>query len=376
VYSYLPNGVTPPLVPSIDQTMAYSSSFWGVSDWRRIPVAHRALVLNDAQSFAFSDPADRKSKVVQVNRDGATVQTFGGLYQKVFKNRAPVSPDRDQRRVVDRVLEHWKSVRTSNRRMSTSDRQRLDVHMQRLADLERALDQLPLPGAACSDRQQPSRDIKVSTGNLDGIEVTQEKLFNELTAMAMLCDSARIVVRAVPPLLDYRASWDQDVIDAYASPNAQDLIAKSVQQMFEHVFLDLMEKLDIDEGDGVTTLDRSLLHWTEPFGERTHEALSMPVVTAGGAGGAMRTGRYIDYRNRERPQPFFGASTSNPDWYPGLPYGRWLNTVLNRMGVLQTEYAPQQYNPNVAPTRWFDYPATTVPGQMDRTDVLMPLVAT
>ena len=50
---------------------------------------------------------------------------------------------------------------------------------------------------------------------------------------------------------------------------------------------------------GGTLLDHSLVAWGQESGNVTHFAFSMPVITAGAAGGAIKTGSYCDYRNLE-----------------------------------------------------------------------------
>jgi hypothetical protein len=64
------------------------------------------------------------------------------------------------------------------------------------------------------------------------------------------------------------------------------------------VFLDLVAKLDaVPNGDGTTLLDDGLVQWTQESGAFTHDSISNPVILAGGAGGSLSTGSYLDYRN-------------------------------------------------------------------------------
>jgi hypothetical protein len=79
---------------------------------------------------------------------------------------------------------------------------------------------------------------------------------------------------------------------------------------------------------GGTLLDSSLLAWGQENGDLVHETISMPVITAGSAGGAIQTGSYCDYRN-------LAISTTrgrSVTMHPGLIYNQWLTTALVAMG--------------------------------------------
>jgi hypothetical protein len=95
--------------------------------------------------------------------------------------------------------------------------------------------------------------------------------------------------------------------------------------------------MDIDEGDGTTILDNALVHWTQESGQTTHESIDSPVITAGGAAGRLRTGQYIDYRNRsvEIGEPYQGTPVV---LHPGLLHQQYLGNVLQAMGLSPGEY--------------------------------------
>ena len=87
-------------------------------------------------------------------------------------------------------------------------------------------------------------------------------------------------------------------------------------------------------------LDHALVVWGQECGTVTHLPFSMPVITAGSAGGAIKTGSYCDYRNLGRQlsgDSTTGTETSNVN--SGLIYSQWLTTALLAMGVPQSEWA-------------------------------------
>jgi hypothetical protein len=92
-----------------------------------------------------------------------------------------------------------------------------------------------------------------------------------------------------------------------------------------------VNKLDVPEADDKTILDNSLVWWVQESGFSTHDPISMPIVTAGSAGGYFKTGYAVDYRR-------LGGSKWNNAEYPGILYAQWLANVLQSMGVPKSEY--------------------------------------
>ena len=94
------------------------------------------------------------------------------------------------------------------------------------------------------------------------------------------------------------------------------------------------------DGMGGTLLDSSLLAWGQENGDLVHETISMPVITAGSAGGAIQTGSYCDYRNLAyRWGGDSGTGNESELIWTGLIYNQWLTTVMLAMGVPQAEWA-------------------------------------
>jgi hypothetical protein len=104
------------------------------------------------------------------------------------------------------------------------------------------------------------------------------------------------------------------------------------------VFVDLMKKLDVPDGTGGTLLDRALVQWTHESGPYTHESVTMPVIAAGGAGGAISTGNYCDYRNPGNTFDGGGFQGAVEVTKAGLTYNQWLGTVLQSMGLARKDY--------------------------------------
>jgi hypothetical protein len=118
----------------------------------------------------------------------------------------------------------------------------------------------------------------------------------------------------------------------------QALILTAYQTMFEHVFLDMMARLDVEEAPGMTYLDNALLVWSQESGMSTHDALSLPIVTAGSAGGFLRTGQFIDLRRAGDPRSKLDPQFHGYLLYAGMLYSQFLATVLQAMGMRPPDF--------------------------------------
>jgi hypothetical protein len=162
--------------------------------------------------------------------------------------------------------------------------------------------------------------------------------YNDVIAAAFICGTSRIATLQVTQLYsNYAGDWHQEVAHQNQDPAKEQLLIDSYQTFFEKTFLDLLTKLDVEEADGYTYLDNTLVEWLHECGPGQHDPISFPVVTAGSAAGWFKTGQYIDYRNRANTYLL-----DTPNWpgnyYPGVLYSQWHANVLQAMGVPPSEY--------------------------------------
>ncbi len=342
--------------PTIDQLMAYSGSFYGGP----ASVLSRSLVINQSFSYGWSDPLAGSGEVVRLPANWNNFE----LFDQVFVEQPP-EPTADPRPlVVDRLMEQYNSLRQSDRRLSAADRIRLDEHVSKLDELERKLTTI----VSCSDVDMPSQGTEplVTAANFITNTALQREfwgLLNDIIVTAFLCDTCRVVsIGADGPFFAEGvtfADWHQEIahqarnqsltpeqVTAGVTTLPQDDLWPGYQAMFEHAFVDLMAKLDIEDPYGGSILDNSLMVWQQESGRFTHDSLSIPAITAGGAGGTWRTGQYIDYRDRSlnvMPGYVTGNDPSDPppeeiEWYTGLLHPQFLGTVLDAMGMPRGEW--------------------------------------
>jgi hypothetical protein len=316
--------------PTIDQVMAWSKSFYpDLSN-----VRERSLVIGRRISYGWSNPETRSGTVQEMASEESSLELFNRIF-------VPEDPAGARPPIVDRVLEDYKRLRDGSRRLSVADKVRLDDHMQRLSELQRKLN----ARATCGSVTKPGdSDAVRRTAGYDFSPELQAKSFdllNDVIVAALICGTSRVaVVNAGSTFSDFTGDWHQDVAHKSHLPDGakQKIIMTAHQKFFAGVFVDLMKKLDIDDGTGKTLLDRSLISWTQESCSYTHESQSIPIVMAGGAAGAIKTGNYVDYRNMSVMVNDGGFEGATEKTHAGICWNQYLGTVLQAMGLPRTEF--------------------------------------
>jgi hypothetical protein len=326
--------------PTIDQVMAYSSSFY--PDVTSIKARSMHIGTHDNHCWGYANPTQQTGEIQPMPLS----QSAQALFNQIF---VPDEGPEPRPLVVDRVVESYRRLREGAygdaARLGVRDKQRLDDHMDRLRDLELRLNAV----ADCSDvppLEGDTQGLDIGGYSTDLADIrSYYEMYNSVIAAAFMCGTSRIAVvnsgeAWSPDISGLCCDWHQQVAHMSAQPDgvAQQLLVDAKQRFFESVFLDLAGKLDVEETSGITFLDNSLMFWTQESGSTTHDPISLPVITAGSAAGVLTTGRYIDYRNRTSMAV---ADTYLPEYSlrrPGLPYNRWLANVLMAMGLSPSEF--------------------------------------
>jgi hypothetical protein len=313
--------------PTIDQLMAWSPKFYADLS----TIRERSMIMSSRPvSWNYSEPDKQSGSIDNVRGFDSSRALFDKIFVAPDAGPAPRPP------IVDRVLQSYKDLRNGNRRLSAADKQRLDDHMARIAELERKL----TAKASCGDVMKPTDDAQGHNGNTEQDAIAYGKLWNEVVAAAFVCGTSRIGVLgygSTDRFVAYGGDWHQEVAHQWQLADKQELIKQSYQKVFEGVFLDLAAKLDIEEAPGMTYLDNSLLVWSQECGMSTHDSVTIPVVTFGSAAGFFKTGLLADYRRIGNPNSTFDPMAGGKQ-YLGLLYNQWLATVLQAMGVPPSDF--------------------------------------
>lgn len=348
-------GLDLPATPTVDQMMAWSPDFYrdlSAVTRRSIHIGETGWdgsATNRELSWGYSSPSQQRGEIVPVLNARSSLTLFQDLFNPA--GGAGQTP------VVDRVLENYRQLRNGAfgdaARLSAVDRQRLDDHMDRLSELERRL----TVESTCKDLPTPSTDASRShagygryTRDLDALREWYQ-LYNDVIVAGFMCNSTRVATvsswHAWSIDSDGPCEWHQDVahqtsLGDATNPSTQQLaMADAQQRFFEGVFLDLANKLNVEEAFGRTYLDNSLLVWTQESGQLPHAGYSIPVITAGSASGFFRTGLYCDYRSRNNRSLInsWDEGYARLNKRPGLLYNQWLSNTLQAMGLHPSDYS-------------------------------------
>jgi hypothetical protein len=322
------------MVPTvtIDQLMAYSPNFY--SDIPRV----RSINIGGTRclSWTYSNPST-KTGVQQLPRFQSSLALFNSIFGT--KSTTPTRP-----LIIDHVLDNYNTLRNSNRRLSAADKMRLDDHVSRLTLLQQQLAALTKP-LSCSSPTAPADDS--ATYNLlnnKGVALDMQTAYYKAMADVLLaafnCGATRIAVfHEIFPYSTYQGDWHQDIAHQDMSAGPQATLAASYQQLFEHVFMYIVNGLDaIKDADGSSALDNSLVYWGQESGYSTHDPWANPIIMAGKASGYFKTGLFVDYRNQIPTSQIVQSDAAMPGNFAGLIYPQFLATALYSMGIKASEW--------------------------------------
>lgn len=205
---------------------------------------------------------------------------------------------RDRRSVLDAVRKQFAQLRT---KVTPEDRLKLDAHATMVRDIERRL-LLPLPGEFCAPSEQPPL---INPGDENSLAPTVD-LNIDLAVAALACDQTRIITLqnssgANNIRFPHLNSNPDDHQLSHAGPAAGDSRNEWArrQTWYAQKFRRLLDGMaSVREGDG-TLLDNSLVLWCSELAQgATHSHDNMPFLIAGSCGGALRTGRWVDFGGR------------------------------------------------------------------------------
>jgi hypothetical protein len=206
------------------------------------------------------------------------------------------------RSILDAVLEDTHSLQP---KISGTDRKKLDEYLESVRDIEKRIDRAGKeerlegwrPTLAKPNMPRPADEIPQNVPD-------HMKLMLDLTVLAFQMDKTRILTLMLNNDLSQmnfkfiegvRGALHLDLTHNGKSPELQAMYLKT-NQFHMQQFTYLVQKMKaIDEG-GQSLLDSSILMLASNlYDGDAHGADQMPIVLAGKAGGAMQTGRALNY---------------------------------------------------------------------------------
>jgi len=215
-------------------------------------------------------------------------------------------------------------------RLGSEDRAKVDAHLAAIRDIEARLDSGGQIGGAC---QRPSLQGGINLGDNDNYPLIG-KLQMDLMVMALACDLTRVASLQWNSSVSNRVfSWLADPIPeghhdlshfGDSDGTAMGKLTRINTWYAEQFAYLCAEMKKVPEGDG-TLLDNTVMLWGNELGRgNSHSLNEIPFVLAGGAGGALRTGRYLKYANT-------------------VPHNNLLVSVCNAMGLPDTTFGNPAY---------------------------------
>ncbi len=220
-------------------------------------------------------------------------------FDSLFDNRG----SRRNKSVLDRVKEQAASL---SRQASSGDRAKLDEYLTSVREVEKRIERLRGTQDKAIDRAKAlGKPVAMMPRPDNGLpEDIREhmKLMCDIIAMAFQTDKTRfgtlLLCRDISglfyPFLDVRNAHHS------ASHRDQSEEWEKITRYYVSQFAYLASRLDtMPEGDG-TVLDNSCLLWVNNMwsGSR-HDSTKVPLLTAGGLGSTIQTGRVLDYGDKD-----------------------------------------------------------------------------
>ena len=209
------------------------------------------------------------------------------------------------RSILDLVLADARSLQP---KVSTNDRRKLDEYLESIRDIEKRIDH-----AAKEERLEGWKpSLKQPNLPRPGEELPQNvpdhmKLMLDLIVLAFQMDKTRLATLMLNNDLSQmnfrfiegvKGALHLDLTHNGKAPESEAMYLKT-NQYHVRQFTYLVERMKaIDEG-GSTLLDNSVLMLASSlFDGDAHGADQLPIVLAGKAGGALQTGRILDYLDK------------------------------------------------------------------------------
>ncbi len=218
-------------------------------------------------------------------------------FDSLFENRGSLR----NVSVLDRVKEQAEKL---GRRISSTDRTKLEEYLASVRSVERGIERMRDDKAKAEDRARdrgrPVFTMKRPDNGLPEDLRDHARLMCDIIALGFQTDKTRVASLLLARDLSYLYYPFLDVRDGHhgASHNDTSDGYERIARFHLSQLAYLAKRLDeMPEGDG-TVLDHSCLMFLSNMWSGTkHDNSRVPIITAGGLGGTLKTGRVLDYRD-------------------------------------------------------------------------------
>jgi Protein of unknown function (DUF1552) len=236
----------------------------------------------------------------------------------------------ERKSVLDAVIANYTKV---NPRLGAADRAKLDAHLTNVRDLETRVAAVGATvGASCAKPAMPTGDYKMNASF-----PAVGKLQMDLLVMAMACDLTRVgTVQWENSVGGTQFTWVDPTItrghhdmshDDDSNADTMEKLTKIniwyAQQL--NYLLTALAAVPEPTASGMgTMLDNTVVVWCNELAKgNIHSHAPQPFVLAGGAGGALQTGRFLQFNK--------------------VPHNNLLVSLINLMGGTATTFGNPAY---------------------------------
>ena len=219
-------------------------------------------------------------------------------FDRLFKDEV----SRGDRSVLDAVIADAQDLR---RDISATDQRKLDEYLDSVRDVEQRIERASQQGELQGWR--PTLDKPNVPRPPEGIPqniADHMRLMIDVLVLGFQTDTTRISTLKLnndhSSLRFPHLGVDYMIHHLLSHSDTADWL--KVNQFFVEQLAYLAGKLDAIQEGQRTALDNSMLLFCSSMMNGSHDATQLPVVMLGGAGGKLRTGRVLDYREQSERQ--------------------------------------------------------------------------
>jgi hypothetical protein len=219
-------------------------------------------------------------------------------FDSLFEN----SGSRRTQSVLDRVKEEATGLR---KRVSAGDRAKLDEYLTSVREVEKRVQRMRVDQESATEnarhRGRPLFTMSRPDNGLPEDIREHMKLMCDVVALAFQTDKTRVASMLMCRDLSGLFYPFLDVRDAHHPASHNDLSDgyERVTRFYVSQLAHLASRLDaMPEGEGTVLDNTCLLFLNNMWSGSKHDNSRLPVLTVGGLGGELATGRVLDYRER------------------------------------------------------------------------------
>jgi hypothetical protein len=219
-------------------------------------------------------------------------------FDRLFKDEV----SKGDRSVLDAVLTDAKDLR---RQISANDQHKLDEYLESVRDVEQRIDNAGKKGELQGWR--PTLEKPNIPRPADGIpqDIAEHmRLMGDILVLGFQTDTTRITTLKLnndhSSLRFPNLGVDYMIHHLLSHNDTPDWL--KVNQFFLEQVAYIARKLDAIREGGRTLLDNTMLLYCSSMLTGNHDATKLPVLVLGGAGGRIKGGRVLDYKEKPERQ--------------------------------------------------------------------------